>query len=90
MIRATDQNREQDDASTVKSGPKIGELKGEAGKNAGANTPLKIGLTVLHPSCILPIEGRSESKPFPSTGKGWIGVREPVTYASIFILCGRA
>jgi hypothetical protein len=25
--------------------------------------------TVLHPSCILPIEGRSESKPFPSTGK---------------------
>ena len=37
--------------------------------------PLKIELTVLHPSCILPIEGRSGSKPFPSTGKGWIGVR---------------
>src|SRR5262245_51585053 len=31
--------------------------------------PLKIGLTVLHPSCILPIEGRSGSKPFPSTRK---------------------
>ena len=47
----------------------------------------EVGLTVLHPSCILPLEGRSGSKPFPLTGKGWIGVRT-VTYNSFF--CTRA
>ena len=30
---------------------------------------LKIGLTLLHPSCILPIEGRSEIKAFPLDGE---------------------
>ena len=38
--------------------------------------PLKIGLTMLHPSCILPIEGRSGSKPFPSTGKSALSAAE--------------
>jgi hypothetical protein len=32
-------------------------------------SPLKIGLTLLHPSCILPVEGRSEIKAFPLDGE---------------------
>src|SRR5690349_22885514 len=31
--------------------------------------PLKIELTLLHPSCVLPIEGSSGSKPFPLDGE---------------------
>src|ERR1044071_2909657 len=40
-------------------------------------------------NCDTVSEGRSGSEPFPSTGKGWIGVR-PCGMRLIFIVCGRA
>src|SRR5262249_14344912 len=45
--------------------------------------PKKNRVMFLHPSCVLPIKGRSGSEPFPSTGKGWIGVTVTfITFAS--------
>jgi hypothetical protein len=39
-------------------------------------------LMLYHPSCILPVKGRSE--PSPLTGEGWIGVivdRDPFSFS---------